>query len=334
MSYELFRNDFIEKLANNFTEEQMDSILYCMDQASVMYDFARKEVSLSVYGGIPDVVKLYITARATENLKKGTLVNYYNLLKNFFLLVRKPYDEINSTDIRLFLQNYQLMKKHSDRTKNQNKVYLNAFFTWLYNENMINRNPVSSLKPIKYHEGKRYSLSVLEAEKMRYACKTLRERVIFDILYSSGVRVSELCDLLRSDVNIENRSVRIRHGKGDKERMTYINPVAALSLQSYLASRTDDSPYLIVNERGKEKSKITKRTIENEIKKISERAGLINKNIRPHNLRHTFASVMIKNGCPVEMVQQLLGHSKISTTMIYTHLDQEDVRRSYERYAV
>ena len=106
-----------------------------------------------------------------------------------------------------------------------------------------------------------------------------------------------------------------------------------MSLRAYLNSREDTSDYVIVGLRG-ERKMLDKRTIEEEIARVAERAGLSEKKIRPHNLRHTFATRMIANGCPVEIVQMMLGHSKISTTMIYAHIAQNDIKVSYEKYAV
>ena len=226
-----------------------------------------------------------------------------------------------------------MQRNQCDRTKNQNKIYLNSFFEWLLNEGYINKNPVRNMKAIKYHETRRYVLSTLEVEMMRCACETLRERAVFDVLYSSGLRVSELCSLKKQDVDFENREIHVRHGKGDKERITYFNASAVMSLRAYLNSREDTSDYVIVGLRG-ERKMLDKRTIEEEIARVSERAGLSEKKIRPHNLRHTFATRMIANGCPVEIVQMMLGHSKISTTMIYAHIAQNDIKVSYEKYAV
>lgn len=333
MSYELYRNEVINGLSDVVQEDLLEKIMNILDNSAQKYDIKKKEVALSIISSIPDIVRDYIAAKATENLKKGTLTNYYNLLKNFFLTVRKNYDQIETNDVRTFLQYYQMQRNQCDRTKNQNKIYLNSFFEWLLNEGYINKNPVRNMKAIKYHETRRYVLSTLEVEMMRCACETLRERAVFDVLYSSGLRVSELCSLKKQDVDFENREIHVRHGKGDKERITYFNASAVMSLRAYLNSREDTSDYVIVGLRG-ERKMLDKRTIEEEIARVAERAGLSEKKIRPHNLRHTFATRMIANGCPVEIVQMMLGHSKISTTMIYAHIAQNDIKVSYEKYAV
>ena len=334
MSYELYRNEVINGLSNIVQEDLLEKIMDILDNSAQKYDIKKKEVALSVISCVPDIVRDYIAAKATENLKKGTLVNYYNLLKNFFLTVKKNYDQIETNDIRTFLQYYQIKRNQCDRTKNQNKIYLNSFFDWLVNEGKLNRNPVKNMKQIKYHETQRYVLNTLEIEMMRRSCETLRERAIIDVLYSSGLRVSELCSLKKQDIDWEEREIHVRQGKGDKDRITYFNASAVLSLKAYLNSRNDNSDYIIVGLRGEEKKKLDKRTIESDVAKVVQRAGLDDKKITPHNLRHTFATRMIANGCPVEIVQMMLGHSKISTTMIYAHIAQSDVKINYEKYAV
>lgn len=333
MSYEFYRNEVINGLSDIVQEDLLEKIMNILDNSAQRYDIKKKEVALSVISSIPDIVRDYIAAKATENLKKGTLMNYYHLIKNFFMTVKKDYDQIETNDVRTFLQYYQMQRNQCDRTKNQNKVYLNSFFDWLVNEGKLNRNPVRNMKPIKYHEPRRYVLNPLEVEMMRRSCETLRERAVFDVLYSSGLRVSELCNLKKQDLDWEEREIHVRQGKGDKDRITYFNASAVMSLKAYLNSRNDNSDYVIVGMRG-EKKRLDKRTIESDVANVVKRAGLDDKKITPHNLRHTFATRMIANGCPVEIVQMMLGHSKISTTMIYAHIAQSDVKINYEKYAV
>jgi len=333
MSYELFRNDVLSQINDSIPKHYLEKLINIMDNASQQYSFEKKEVSITIYKDIPEYVKMYIAAKATENLTKGTLSNYYNLLKNFFRTVCKPISDISSNDIRLYLFNYKQKRNVCDRTLEQMRIYLNCFFDWCLNEEFISKNPVSRVSTIHFHERQREVISASELERMRFSCNTLREKALIDVLYSTGCRVSELCQLRVDDIDWETRSVHIIHGKGDKERTTYLNAESAISLHAYLNSRTDISPYVFVGIGSRANGRLNKRTIEETVKAIAERAGIA-KNITPHNIRHTFATTLIRNGCPVEHVQRMLGHAKLSTTMIYARINDEDVRRNHEKYAI
>ena len=335
MSYELFRTDVLTQLTDLLQPSAITQVLNVLDQASQQYEFKRKEVALTVYTAVPEPVKMYLAAKATENLSKGTLRNYLYLLKDFFTTVAKPIEQITTNDVRLYLYNYKNRKNVQERTLEQKRIYLKCFFNWCIDnlDDKVTKNPVNKISTIRYHEKKREPATPAELERMRFACETLREKALIDVLYSTGCRVSELCQLRTDDICWDTRTVRILHGKNDKERVTYLNAEAMISLQAYLNSRKDISPYVFVPIKRVANEKLGKRAVEVWIKKIAERAG-ITKNITPHTLRHTLATTLLRNGCPVEHIQRMLGHAKLSTTMIYAKIDDDDVRRNHERYAI
>lgn len=280
MSYESFRSDLFNTLSNSVYAEDMENILYLIDKIAVNYNFSRLTTEITPYNGIPDVVKMYIASKATESLKKRTLQNYLDTLRNMFLSIHKPFDQVTANDVRVYLTNYQLKRGITDRTKNSMRVQIKDFYAWCLNEELINKNPMLKLLPIKYHKTQRYIIPRIELEMMRFNCKTLREKAIIDILYSSGIRVSELCALKKDDITWSTRAINIEHGKGDKQRTSYINSEAVVSLQAYLNSRTDDCPYVIVNTHGEKKHGLDKRSIEKKyIKLLKELAFQARKSI-------------------------------------------------------
>ena len=333
MSYELFRNDVLMNLVEAIPQEQMIPAINAVDKAAVNYDISRKNVSLIVVNGIPDQLKKYIASKATENIKKNTLNIYFYALRNFFLRMSKHIEDITATDIRCYLYEYQQRHKVSERTLEQLRIYINSFFDWAVRNDYLTKNPCEKVMHIKYYATPREPFDAVELETIRASCRNFREKAIVDLLYSSGLRVSELCALKMEDVDFQSRTLIVRHGKGDKFRITYYNAEAEVSLKAYLATRDDSCPYLIVNIRG-EKHGIGKRAIEDTIKKVCERAEIDKKKAIPHNFRHTFATVMIDNGAPIQHVQQLLGHAKIDTTLIYAKKNMADIKRTHERCAV
>ena len=332
MSYELFRTDVLYNMTNRLPDEMIGNAIEAVDQAATRYDFNRKEVALSVVGELPQALKDYMVAKATRGLSKGTLDNYLRTLKCFFYATRKPVDQIETNDIRQFLNNYQRIRNVTDRYMESIRIQIHSFFGWCMNEGIITRNPTVNVDAYKYYEKQREPMEQIELEQMRMCCKTLREKAIVDFLYSTGCRVSELCNLKKTDVNLETRDVRIRCGKGRKDRITYMNAESVMSLKAYLASRTDDCDALFVPSH-RPFHHMQKKSIEYIISKIYKRTNIITK-VTPHILRHTFATTAIHNGCPVPHVQQMLGHAKLQTTMIYAKIVDDDVKLSHERCVI
>ena len=155
-----------------------------------------------------------------------------------------------------------------------------------------------------------------------------RDRLIFLLLYGAGLRVSELCNLKKSDVDFERSLIVVRGGKGAKDRVVPIPGFLLEEIKSYLETRDDDSEYLIVEEGRREKDRISPKTVWYLLKKYGERAGV---KVTPHMLRHSFATHMLENGVDIRAIQELLGHSNLSTTQIYTKVTVEHLRKAQEK---
>ena len=166
----------------------------------------------------------------------------------------------------------------------------------------------------------------------------LRDRAIFELLFSSGLRVSELCNLNIEDINLDRREFVVR-GKGSKDRPIYIDESAANRVKDYLATRHDSLPALFLNNSKNPGApstdgnyrRLTPRSIERIIEKYTRLAG-ITKHVTPHTLRHSFATDLLMNGADIRSVQSLLGHSNISTTQIYTHITDTHLKDVHEKF--
>jgi len=153
-----------------------------------------------------------------------------------------------------------------------------------------------------------------------------RDRLILSLLYSSGLRVSELVSLRINDIDLQERTIRIR-GKGDKDRIVLFDENTRNLLEDYLQKRVHESDYLFLNRFG---DPLTPRYVQMMIKNYARKAG-INKKVTPHILRHSFATHLLKNGVDIRAIQQLLGHSNLSTTQIYTSVDMQTLKNVYDR---
>ena len=169
---------------------------------------------------------------------------------------------------------------------------------------------------------------MLKIDKLRFACKDDKERAIIEFLLASGVRVTELSEMLVEDVDFQTMDVHVVHGKGAKERMTYISPVALERLKKYILGRPEsDCKYLFYNCKHQQ---LEPGGIRHILNRIAERAGV--SNVHPHRFRRTFATKLAKRGMNVQDIQKLLGHSDISTTMEYVSMDDTTVKASYKKY--
>ncbi len=166
----------------------------------------------------------------------------------------------------------------------------------------------------------------------------LRDRAIIELLFSGGLRVSELCKLNRDSINLEHREFVVR-GKGKKDRPIFIDQSTADCIKDYLDMRTDSLPALFLNNSKNQQipstsgdyRRLTPRSIERIVQGYARKAG-ITKHVTPHTLRHSFATDLLMNGADIRSVQSLLGHANISTTQIYTHVTDPHLREVHERF--
>ena len=148
------------------------------------------------------------------------------------------------------------------------------------------------------------------------------------LLYGSGLRVSELCNLKISDIDLRRSLIIVRGGKGAKDRIVPIPRALLKEIEDYLKMRNDNSEYLLVEERRNKKDKLSPKTVWYILDKYGKKAGI---KVTPHMLRHSFATHMLENGIDIRVIQEILGHSNLSTTQIYTKVTVEHLRRAQEK---
>ncbi|HRZ30392.1 MAG TPA: tyrosine-type recombinase/integrase [Candidatus Paceibacterota bacterium] len=184
-----------------------------------------------------------------------------------------------------------------------------------------------------------------EAEKKNLEVKVLRDKAILELLFSTGLRVSELCSLDRDTINLSRDEFSIR-GKGEKVRLVFLSDKAKQAIKDYLAKKKDLSDALFTNlsvinpvnslrshgaSKNNSENRLTPRSVERIIKKYAIKAG-ITKKVTPHTLRHSFATDLLQNGADIRSVQMMLGHSSVSTTQIYTHVTDKHLRDIHKKF--
>lgn len=325
------RNTVLITLRSNFTTEQLQMIDMAVAKALVGYKIEKEETLPAVVGSeIPVQIKEFLIRKELKGCSKGTYAQYEYILTDFAMRLQKNICEVKDTDILAYLDYRINTCGISARTANGNRLILSSFFTYMHDTGKMNYNPMKTVDPIKFKAKVREPLSDIELERVRNACETLREKALFEVLYSTGARVSEIVGLDWNQIDINSRSAIIT-GKGDQERHIFFNAKSLIAIDNYLKSRDDGNTALFVSEIAPH-NRLTKSSIESIIKQIGVRSG-IGRNIFPHLLRHTFATDMLAQGAKIDEVSEMLGHKKLETTKIYAKTSKTSLEAAHRRFA-
>ena len=284
-----------------------------------------------------DILKLIEEIKYEKNYSDLTVNGYLKDLDLFLEFLNenniKSYNSIEYSDIRLFI-NYLYENKYNNKTISRHISSLRSFFKYLKNNNIIKNNPMTLVSNPKLEKKLPKYLNYNDIEKLLTAYDInnylgIRNSLILEMLYSTGIRVGEIVNIELSNVSIIDKTIKIS-GKGNKERIVYFGSRCLELFKLYLKNsynklNVNNLKYLFLSKTGK---KISDR----EIRKIVDDAAIIagiDMKISPHVLRHTFATHMLTEGADLRSVQELLGHENLSTTQVYTHLTNERIRNVY-----
>lgn len=270
----------------------------------------------------------FLSAKQIEGCSFRSISYYGSTLDNLIKNLQKPFNQVETEDLRVYLSEYQKRNNASKQTIDNIRRILSSFFTWLEDEDYILKSPVRRIHKIKTTKQVKETYSDEALERLRDNCKCIRDLAIIDILSSTGMRVGELVKLNRADVDFANRECVVL-GKGSKERVVYFDARTKLHLQNYLNSRKDENEALFVSLL-EPHNRLEIAGVEIMLRKLG-RSLEINK-VHPHKFRRTLATRAIDKGMPIEQVQKLLGHQKIDTTMEYAIVDQQNVKNSHKKY--
>ena len=235
---------------------------------------------------------------------------------------------MDTSDIRSYLSDYYENRGISKVTVNNVRRILSSFYSWLEEENIILRSPVRRIKKVKTAKVVKQTYSDENLEELRDGCDNIRDLSMIDLLSSTGMRVGELVNLNRDDIDFNNRECVVL-GKGNKERTVYFDARTKVHLSNYLSSRSDSDPALFVT-LSKPHNRLQISGVETRLKKIGKKLGILG--VHPHKFRRTLATRAIDKGMPIEQVQTLLGHQKIDTTLEYAMVSQQNVKTSHSKF--
>lgn len=276
--------------------------------------------------------------RAERNASPYTVRNYQEDLRPFFQFLeqegRKAIGEVDTNVIRSYLV-WLSHKGYVKASMARKLSTLRSFYKYLAREKVIVESPALRISLPKLDKRLPVFLSPQDAVRLIQTPdiskpQGLRDRAILEMLYASGVRVSEISGLDLTNIDLSSREIRVR-GKGSKERITLIGKPALSALELYIAKGRGEllqdkrSSALFINRFGK---RLSKRTVQSVVKQYAQKAGIAS-DVHTHTLRHTFATHLLDGGADLRVVQELLGHESLSTTQIYTHVTQSESRKVY-----
>lgn len=268
-----------------------------------------------------------------KKLSENTLNSYKEDLIMFNEYIKKDFLKLNQND---FI-NYLTKNNFKPTSKNRKISAFRSFYKYLEINELIKENPTQNLDNLKTSKKLPKYLTEEEINKLlNFKCKTkydYRNKAMIELMYATGMRVSELCDLKISDVDLHNSVLRCIT-KGNKERIMPFGEIANIYLEIYINNYRDSflkrktNEYLFLNNKG---SKITRQGFYINLEQIKKITG-IKKDLSPHMIRHSFATHLLMHGADLRSVQELLGHEDIKTTQIYTHLTNKYLKESYKNF--
>lgn len=344
---------FTDELITLFSEyTEIDDVM--LQKLTILigkYNIEEIKSELIIYDQENDeaLIQRFYINKKVQGLSERTLNYYLKELRKWSTRLGKGFMNVSADDIKIALAKRQLYDTVSNVTIQNEMRVISTFYTWLHNEEIVRVNPMSKIKFIKVPKVQKEAFEEMEIERMRSILKTSKDKAVFEILLSTGCRVSELVGIKISEIKGDKMIV---HGKGSKDRTVYLNARALLALEHYLADRKDKSIWLFPRmisitelkdrkRRGEyanwyknpklvnESEHADKSTIECQIRKLGKKVGV---KAYPHKFRRTCATWALRKGMPIMMVSKMLGHESVETTQIYLDISDEELETSHRKY--
>ncbi|MFW6172354.1 MAG: site-specific tyrosine recombinase/integron integrase [Elusimicrobiota bacterium] len=260
---------------------------------------------------------------------ENTLKAYSGDIRGFLNFLDKNSINVKKTK-RSHIMDYLLKKREEISSPSVARLLaaIKSFYKYLMVDNIINKSPAQDIESPRLDQKLPVVLNYSEVERIIQQSQSLKERLIMELFYATGMRVTEMIKLKIEDIDLQDNWIKV-YGKGGKERFVPITKQVTKLIKKYINQKNlDYSSFLLENSK---KKHLTREAVWKIIKKNSKKAG-IKKTVTPHTFRHSFATHLLENGADLRTIQVLLGHSNIDTTQIYTHINTRNIKEMHKKY--
>jgi integrase/recombinase XerD len=326
-------NDVAYELRDSMTKEQIDRMKITLYVKLQDFELAEiKQLPMTIDHDNEWLMQRYCVDSVAAGLHTGTIRSYIGIIRKFFDHVGKNYKYVTAQDIT----DYLAIRSYRDRISHNYKStiyrYLCTFFSWAFKKRHIQDNIVDGVDKVKQIKRKKERISDEEVEDIRDVLQTPKEKALFELMLSTGMRVGEISHLNISDVDLNHKRVTIWGEKTDTYRTGMLTPMAVKALRNYIGDRPGTDPLFIADRAPY--NRLGKTSIEKMAKEMAIRGGVKRLPATVHVYRKTFASVLYRKTGDVLLVSKLLGHAKPDTTVQYYLIDDiEELQHKYNRVA-
>lgn len=283
-----------------------------------------------IYDETSDIAayKQYFVSMKLRGLSPGTINLAMRTIDKFNRWVRVSFNDVTTNDIRLYIANREMNDHLSSATLDRERGAICRFFKWLFEEEYISRDPGRRIEKIKVEKRLKKAFTPVEVELMRNACRKPKEKATFELLLSTGCRVTELTMLTMENYDQQRGTITVI-GKGNKERVVFVNARAKVAIDNYLVIKPHSEGPILCGLHGVGTA-MTSNGIQKMVKEIGKRAGVTH--VHPHKFRRTAATLALKRGMSLNDVRRFLGHTDVDTTLQYIDTSGSDLKLEHEKY--
>lgn len=320
----------ITDMGNLLTAEQLKQLRIVLVMKTKGYRIEKERNELIIYDETSDIAayKNYFVSKKIQGLSPKTLELYKYSIDKFMRMVRKPFSEVTTNDIRLFLADRSLIDGVSNASLRRERGAICRFFKWLSQEEYIRKDPGARVEIIKLEQRLKEPFTEMELERLRASCTLPKELAIIELLMSTGCRVSELVSLTFENLDRHSGEVKVV-GKGNKERIVRLNARAQVALLAYHLTIGSPEAGTLIKGRNPDGS-MSISGVQKVLRKLGVKAGI--NNVHPHRFRRTTATFALRRGMHIERIMKFLGHASVDTTLLYAIVSEDDMAHDHKKY--